>query len=519
MTAPVILFGFNRPEHISKTLEALEANELADQTELFIFIDGPRTDSDIPSIKEVETVCSKKRNFKNVSILKRTSNFGLARSIIKGVTDTLEKFESVIVLEDDLITSKFFLRYMNENLERYKNEDKVWNIHGYKYPIEIENQFFLRGADCWGWGTWARAWKNFESNGAKLLSELKENGLQNDFDLNGSYPYVQMLRDQIAGLNSSWAVRWHAKCFLENKLTLYPSKTLVKNIGFDNSGTHCNSEDFFDSDFSSTSESNSSINVEESNIATKELESFFRSNRKPGFKANLKKVIKLLIGFILEIFPFEFFKKFLDFFVHFIVKVYKFKYWRFSKKVPLFYNHEISFLEFYSKKSTSWEFLNRGIFPLSLMEDNSKILDFCCGNGFYSFYFFQNKGFVLGVDKSNEAIRFANRNYASAKIKFTSEDLSTFQDSFDYIVWASALYYFEKSEVSQVISQLKRLAKNNTKIFIGVPEACGFIDHKFEFSSELEFRDFLKNYFKIEDIKTVQEAGRKSFYAVCAFIS
>ncbi|HOD41117.1 MAG TPA: hypothetical protein PKL57_11210, partial [Candidatus Wallbacteria bacterium] len=167
--------------------------------------------------------------------------FGLAKSIIAGVTDVVEKYGRVIVMEDDMVSSPYFLRYMNEGLEFYENCDRVVSIHGYIYPVEgkLDETFFLKGADCWGWATWKRGWSVFESDGKKLLKELRERNLTAEFDFDGSYGFTQMLEHQIEGVNDSWAIRWHASAFLKDKLTLYPGRSLIDNIGNDASGTHC----------------------------------------------------------------------------------------------------------------------------------------------------------------------------------------------------------------------------------------------------------------------------------------
>jgi hypothetical protein len=130
---------------------------------------------------------------------------------------------------------------MNEGLSLYKDDESVASIHGYLYPIScnLPETFFLRGANCWGWATWQRAWVKFETNGSLLLKELKNKKLESIFDLDNSYPYYRMLKDQIRGRNNSWAVRWHASTFLLNMYTLYPGRTLVENIGMDGSGEHC----------------------------------------------------------------------------------------------------------------------------------------------------------------------------------------------------------------------------------------------------------------------------------------
>ncbi len=190
-------------------------------------------------VKEVREYIRTITGFKSLRIVERETNLGLATSIISGVTEVVNQYGRIIVLEDDMVTSPFFLRYMNDALDLYENEEKVVSIHGYVYPIQgLQETFFIKGADCWGWATWKRGWDLFDADGEKLLNELKKAGLLKRFDFDGAYPYTKMLRDQIEGKNNSWAIRWYASALLHDKLTLYPGKSLVHNIGTDASGTH-----------------------------------------------------------------------------------------------------------------------------------------------------------------------------------------------------------------------------------------------------------------------------------------
>ncbi len=243
--APIVLFVYNRLWHTQKTIEALQKNELASKSELFIYADGAKSKKSSTQVLEVRNYIKKVDGFSKVTIIERDKNWGLANSIIDGVTQIVNKYESVIVLEDDLVTSPFFLRYMNSALELYKDNNEVISIHGYQYPLKhsqnLPNTFFIKGADCWGWSTWMRGWDLFESDGQKLLDELKFRGLQKETDFNNSFGYTKMLKDQIKGKNNSWAIRWYMSAFLKNKLTLYPKQSLVQNIGFDGSGSHCSS--------------------------------------------------------------------------------------------------------------------------------------------------------------------------------------------------------------------------------------------------------------------------------------
>lgn len=252
--APIAFFVYNRLKHTKLTIEALNKNELAAQSDLIIYSDGPKRFSDFYKIFRLRRYLKNISGFNSVKIIESKNNKGLAQSIIAGVTEIVNKYGSIIVLEDDLVTSIYFLKYMNEALCIYKDIDSVISIHGYVYPIknEMPETFFIKGADCWGWATWKRGWDLFEADGEKLLNEIINNKLSFEFDFEGTYPYTEMLKGQIKGNNNSWAIRWYASAFLNNKLTLYPGKSLIKNIGFDGSGTHCHKgESFFYNDFNS----------------------------------------------------------------------------------------------------------------------------------------------------------------------------------------------------------------------------------------------------------------------------
>ena len=247
--APIILFVYARPIHTLRTINALVKNSLAQHSDLIIYSDGPKGAVDEVGVRRVRKLISKISGFKSVHVVENSVNVGLADSIIRGVTEVCGKFGSAIVLEDDLVTAPHFLEYMNDALNFYKNEDRVASIHAFSprlAPLACGETFFLRGADCWGWATWDRAWKLFNPNGTYLLGELKRQNLLGKFDLGGSYKFSNMLRSQIRGEIDSWAIRWHASIFLANKLTLHASKSLVLNIGNDGSGEHCNASSAYD---------------------------------------------------------------------------------------------------------------------------------------------------------------------------------------------------------------------------------------------------------------------------------
>jgi hypothetical protein len=294
--APITLFVYNRLLHLAQTVEALRKNELADQSHLIIYSDGPKNLDDQNKVGEVRKYIRTIEGFKSIKIIERAKNCGLASSIISGVTETIINYGRIIVLEDDLVTSPFFLRYMNDALNYYEQEEKVISIAGYIYPVVgLPETFFLRGTDCWGWATWSRGWNLFEADAPKLLFELKKQKLSKLFDYHGAYPYTKMLEDQIQGKISSWAIRWHASGFLKGLLTLYPGNSLVSNIGMDGSGTHCGFTDQMDVQLAASPVPIGGVPIEENEFARKKVQQYFSSLKLPLIvKAKLlvKRVIK-----------------------------------------------------------------------------------------------------------------------------------------------------------------------------------------------------------------------------------
>ena len=158
--APIVLFVYNRPGHTKQVLEALQNNKGAKESPLVVYSDAASTNEDAIRVQEVRSYIQGVRGFSSVTLIEREKNYGLSRSIIEGVSEVLSKHPSVIVLEDDLVTSPYFLSYMNQGLQLYEKEEKVISLHGYMYPVKarLPETFFLRGADCWGWATWRRGW-------------------------------------------------------------------------------------------------------------------------------------------------------------------------------------------------------------------------------------------------------------------------------------------------------------------------------------------------------------------------
>ena len=239
--APILLFVYNRPSHTRRCIESLLKNSLASESHLFIYADGAKDESQQEAVNEVRSYIRSIQGSKQVTLIERNENWGLARNIIDGVSTQVNRYGKVIVLEDDLIVAPYFLQFMNDALETYKDEPKVGHIQACDFTQDptLPETFLIKWTGSWGWGTWDRAWKHFNPNGKELLKKLEERKLTYTFDFNGKYGFTRMLRRQIEGKNNSWAIRWNASLFLEDILSLNVGRSLVQNEGFDGTGTNC----------------------------------------------------------------------------------------------------------------------------------------------------------------------------------------------------------------------------------------------------------------------------------------
>lgn len=240
--APIIVFTFNRLEHTIKTIESLKKNNLASQSELFIFSDGARNEEEVNVVNKVREYIHSIDGFKKVTVIEAIKNKGLATSIIDGVTDIINKYNKVIVLEDDLVTSKYFLEYMNDALNLYEEREDIWSISGYSPNIEISNDYkdnvyLIRRASSWGWATWKNRWKLIDWDIKDYTEFKKDKKKKKEFNMVGT-DVTPMLEDQMKKRIDSWAIRWVYNQYKLNKWTVYPIKSFIKNIGTDLSGTH-----------------------------------------------------------------------------------------------------------------------------------------------------------------------------------------------------------------------------------------------------------------------------------------
>ena len=291
--APIALFVYNRPKHTERTLTFLKQNELAAESNLFIFSDGAKTTADEEKVEKVRAFIKTIEGFKSVKIIESTTNKGLANSIIEGVTILNKNYGKVIVFEDDLISSPHTLTYFNEALDRYKDEEKVMHIGAYMYHLQEKNlpeSFFYRAATSWGWATWQSAWQHFEPNIDTLIKQFDHKKKQ-QFSIEGTMNFWKQMQDFKRGRNSSWAIRWYASIFLKGGLTLNPSQSLVNNIGHDGTGVHSGINDIYNVIINPKPIVEFPTVIEENKIAYEAIKSFLEK-RKGSIWERIKRFVR-----------------------------------------------------------------------------------------------------------------------------------------------------------------------------------------------------------------------------------
>lgn len=299
--APIALFAYKRPAHVERALRTVLANPEAQASPLYIFCDGPRADADKAEVDQTRRTIRAIAP-RHAALIERTDNLGLAKSIIDGVSLLTEEHGRVIVVEDDLVLSPYALRYFNDALERYRDEERVMHVSGYMFPVEAElpEAFFYREATCWGWATWRRAWKKFDSDGARIRDYLRAHGMDHEFNVRGSMGFTQMLEQQIEGKINSWAIRWYGSMRIAGGLALHPRASLVSNVGFDGTGEHCSETSLFDVRISEQPVRSFPGVVEESEAAVNSMIAYRRkhwgADSRPSLAARARSLLRRLAG-------------------------------------------------------------------------------------------------------------------------------------------------------------------------------------------------------------------------------
>jgi hypothetical protein len=241
MLAPIVLFIYKRLDTLKRTIDALKSDIEANNSELFVFSDAPKLEKDIEKVSQIREYIKTVTGFKKITIIERRQNYGLAKSVITGVTEIVNQYEKVIVLEDDLIVMPNFLSFMNQALDYYANNEKIFSISGFHYnfmtPAGFQYDTYIVNRGCsWGWATWKNRWNmtDWDIEHYKNINSIK---FKRSFSQLGS-DLPLMLWKQKNGYTDSWLIRWLYNQYIVNKLTVYPILSLVNNNGFDGDATH-----------------------------------------------------------------------------------------------------------------------------------------------------------------------------------------------------------------------------------------------------------------------------------------
>jgi hypothetical protein len=288
--APVVIFGYKRPKHLYHLLNSLEKCEYSNKTDVFIFVDGARREEDKPIILETYKIANMDRKFRTKKVIRSDYNKGLANSVIDGVTEIINKFGKVIVLEDDLIVNKNFLRVMNNMLDFYEQDEKIWSISGYSFPIDtssiIVDWYAVKRASSWGWASWHNRWNKIEWDMNALLTK-------NAQKLKSLYREIpdskMMIYNYKKGFIDSWALRWTLNQYFLDKISLSPKYSLLRNNGFDSSGTHGSMRKDYNKNYLPNFEPKS-----EKYVNSETINELFRDFCKPTIYNNISFILKKL---------------------------------------------------------------------------------------------------------------------------------------------------------------------------------------------------------------------------------
>ncbi len=295
--APIVLFVYNRLEHTKKTVEALKKNEFAKESMLFIYSDAEKDNSEKISVDEVRNYVRSIEGFKTLTIIERDKNFGLAATIIDGVTEIVTRYGNVIVIEDDIVTSPHFLKFMNEALEFYKDQKKVFHISGWNYPIDssrLDDVFLWRFMCCWGWATWSDRWQYYEKNVNKTIKEFSKKEIKY-LNIDNYEPAWSQVIANKENKMETWAVFWYTTIIKQKGLCLNPSHSLVINIGNDGSGEHNSGNDFL-ATLSEANEFTYTSEIKENLAAVNEIKRFYKSIKKPIMARIINKVKRIVVN-------------------------------------------------------------------------------------------------------------------------------------------------------------------------------------------------------------------------------
>lgn len=249
LLAPIVLFVYKRLDHAQQTVTLLQINKLAQDSDLIIFSDSHKGADDKKGVDDVREYIKGLKGFKNIQIIERETNYGLAKNIVEGVTEVINRYKKVIVLEDDLLTSQNFLCYMNQTLDYYQSRDDIFAISGYNADLKSlrdhkEDMYLSYRPSSWGWATWKDQWEDIDWDVTDFDDFINNRTKVNKFN-RGGRDLARMLKHSIEGKNHSWAIRWFYAMYKQDKFAIYPKISKVQNIGFGGDATHCSGVDIY----------------------------------------------------------------------------------------------------------------------------------------------------------------------------------------------------------------------------------------------------------------------------------
>lgn len=239
---PIAVFTYNRPDHAKRLLKSLSKCHRIEECKVYIFCDGVKTGEDERFVSENLAVAREWVKSHGGHVIERKNNYGLAHSIVSGVSQLCESYGRAIVLEDDLVLHPNFVNFMIQGLDYYKEYENVYQISGFSFPgirCGLKDAVFLPLTTSWGWATWKRAWNAFDWTPMNTEELLLDPIKRDEFDFNSSYPFTELLESMLSGKIDSWGILWRWAVFKAGGLVLYPKRSLVWVGGFDGSGTHC----------------------------------------------------------------------------------------------------------------------------------------------------------------------------------------------------------------------------------------------------------------------------------------
>ncbi len=247
MRIATLLFVYNRSYHTEQVLTSLKQNSVLPE-KLFIFQDGQKFGCDSKEWNKVNALINA-INWCDKEIHVSAVNKGLATSIISGINYVFEKYDAVIVLEDDCVPAVNFISFMNQCFEKYEKDENVYSVSGYAYPVNLKKgKYDIYGCgriSSWGWGTWKNRWDTYEKDYEFVKRMKKEEKASKNLAIWGR-DLEEMLIGNVRGNCDSWAVFWALGVILRNGVCINPYVSLIKNIGLDGTGEHCSVTDKFD---------------------------------------------------------------------------------------------------------------------------------------------------------------------------------------------------------------------------------------------------------------------------------